>query len=302
MVDKAAAGDKSSPFYMDPGLGDNNRPVFPNIESSDREVTEMNNYIDKQILKSGVAVVDKPFALASTNQMDSTHASAIAGVVKYPDGILRVANQFNLKPSEVYNAHRIANNAATGANKPLLTPSPASVVIDESSPKMRKLFLSDVPELINRGSSMITGNLPRRASMGGSSFNSASVPKGYGGAIQQAAVANNIPPEILAGLIDTESSFNPSAVSRAGAQGLAQFMPPTAAEFGVNVNDPMSSIDGAARYLKYLVDYFNGDMDLAIYAYNGGMGNIERYGGPIPGNKENEEYLQKVLNNSTKYR
>tara|TARA_B100000073_G_scaffold317378_1_gene294702 strand:- start:2080 stop:4656 length:2577 start_codon:yes stop_codon:yes gene_type:complete len=159
MVDAAAAGDKSSPFYMDPGLGDNNRPVFPNIESSDREVTEMNNYIDKQIIKSGVAVVDKPFALASTDQMDATYTSAIAGVAKYPDGILRVANQFNLKPSEVYNAHRIANNAATGANKPLLTPSPASVLIDESSPKMRKLFLSDVPELINRGSAMVTGDL-----------------------------------------------------------------------------------------------------------------------------------------------
>ena len=103
-------------------------------------------------------------------------------------------------------------------------------------------------------------------------------------------------------IIDTESAFNPQAVSPAGAQGLGQFMPPTAAEFGVDVNDPVSSIDGAARYLRYLIDYFNGDMNLAIYAYNGGMGNIERYGGPIPGNRENEEYLQKVLNNSTKYR
>lgn len=302
MVDAGRNGDKSSPFYIDPSLGDNNRPVFPNIESSDREVAEMNTYIDKQILKSGTGVVNKPFALADSNQMDAAYTSASAGVVQYPAGILRFAEQFGFKPSEVYNAQRQANNAATGDNKPLLTPSPTSLLIDNAPPAMRKLFLSDVPEQINRGSAMVTGQLPRRASMGGSSFNPDSVPKGYGGVIQQAATENGIPPEILAGLIDTESAFNPGAVSPVGAQGLGQFMPPTAAEFGVDVNDPVSSIDGAARYLRYLVDYFNGDMNLAIYAYNGGMGNIERYGGPIPGNQENEEYLQKVLNNSTKYR
>ena len=302
MVDAGRNGDKSSPFYIDPSLGDNNRPVFPNIESSDREVAEMNTYIDKQILKSGTAVVDKPFALADSNQMDAAYTSTAAGVVQYPAGILRFAEQFGFKPSEVYNAQRQANNAATGDNKPLLTPSPTSLLIDNVPPAMRKLFLSDVPEQINRGSAMVTGNLPRRASMGGSSFNPDSVPEGYGGVIQQAATENGIPPEILAGLIDTESAFNPGAVSPVGAQGLGQFMPPTAAEFGVDVNDPVSSIDGAARYLRYLIDYFNGDMNLAIYAYNGGMGNIERYGGPIPGNRENEEYLQKVLNNSTKYR
>ena len=78
-------------------------------------------------------------------------------------------------------------------------------------------------------------------------------------------------------------------------------MDPTAAEFGVNVNDPQSSIDGAAKYLKYLVDYFNGDVRLAIFAYNGGMGNIQKYGGPIPGNAENQEYYGKVMRSAGKY-
>ena len=78
-------------------------------------------------------------------------------------------------------------------------------------------------------------------------------------------------------------------------------MDPTAAEFGVNVYDPKSSIDGAARYIKYLVDYFKGDMRLAIFAYNGGMGNIERFGGPIPGNRENQEYYDKVIKGAYKY-
>jgi soluble lytic murein transglycosylase-like protein len=300
MVDRANAFDKSSPFYFETGL--NNRLVFPNIQTSDREVQERNTYIDKKLISGGAAVAQQPYTLASQDEMDATYQSSLSGIIQYPPGVLRVADKLGLKPSEVYNAQRAANNAVSGSNKPLLTPSSAADLIDVAPPAMRKLFLSDVPEQINRGSAMLTGQLPRRASMGGSSFNVASVPKGYGPVIEQAAVQNNIPPEILAGLIDTESAFNPQAVSRSGAQGLAQFMPPTAAEFGVNVNDPVSSIDGAARYLRYLIDYFNGDMNLAIYAYNGGMGNIERYGGPIPGNRENEEYLQKVLTNSTKYR
>jgi len=302
MVDKGNAGDKSSPFYIDPSLGDNNRPVFPNIETSDREVAEMTTYIDKQLIKYGAGIVNIPFVLATPNQMDAIYASAESGAVKYTSGFIQAADRLGLKPSELYNGARKTNNAVTGANKPLLTPSPVTNTVDGVSPKIRKLILSDVDAQVRRGAAMITGQLPRRPSMGGSSFNATSVPKGYGSVIEQAAVQNNIPPEILAGLIDTESAFNPQAVSRSGAQGLAQFMPPTAAEFGVNSFDPVSSIDGAARYLRYLIDYFNGDMNLAIYAYNGGMGNIERYGGPIPGNRENEEYLQKVLNNSTKYR
>jgi len=159
MVDKGNAGDKSSPFYIDPSLGDNNRPVFPNIETSDREVAEMNTYIDKQILSSGVGTVDKPFALANSKQMDAAYTSAVSGTVQYPPGILKLADQFGLKPSEVYNAQRQANNAATGANKPLLTPSPATDLIDNVPTNVRKLFLSDVPAQINRGSAMVTGDL-----------------------------------------------------------------------------------------------------------------------------------------------
>ena len=300
MVDKANARDESSPFYFK--TGQNNRLVFPNIQTSDIEIQERNDYIDRKLISGGAAVTQQPYALATQDEMDAAYQSSLSGTMQYPPGVLRVADKLGLKPSEVYNAQRAANNATSGTNKPLLAPSLTTDLIDSAPPAMRKLFLSDVPAQVNRGTAMVTGQLPRRASMGGSSFNVASVPKGYGPVIQQAAVQNNIPPEILAGLIDTESAFNPGAVSPVGAQGLGQFMPPTAAEFGVDVNDPVSSIDGAARYLRYLIDYFGGDMNLAIYAYNGGMGNIERYGGPIPGNQENEEYLQKVLNNSTKYR
>ena len=137
--------------------------------------------------------------------------------------------------------------------------------------------------------------------MGVTAFSPDIIPKGYGQLIEAAAKKHGIDPAIIAGLIETESNWNPNAVSGSGAKGLTQFMDPTAAEFGVNVFDPASAIDGGAKYLRYLVDYFNGDLRLAIFAYNGGMGNIQKYGGPIPGSRENQEYYGKVMRSAGKY-
>ena len=127
----------------------------------------MNTYIDKGLLARGRALVDKPFALANSNEMDAAYTSSLSGVVQYPPGIIRYADSTGVKPSEAFNAHRMANNATTGDNKPLLTPSPTWLLIDNVPPAMRKLFLSDVPEKINRASSMVTGNLPTTSSSTG---------------------------------------------------------------------------------------------------------------------------------------
>jgi hypothetical protein len=172
----------------------------------------------------------------------------------------------------------------------VLPPTPAMEVVNKLTPQQQQLLQKyKTPERSARG-------------FGGTgSYKPEIVPKGYGEMIQQSAAKYGIPPSIIAGLIETESAWNPIARSPAGARGLAQFMPATAAEFGVRPNDPQSAIDGAGKYLKYLLDYFNGDMRLAIFAYNGGMGNIERYGGPIPGNAENQEYYGKVMNGAYKY-
>jgi hypothetical protein len=132
-------------------------------------------------------------------------------------------------------------------------------------------------------------------------FDPSFVPHHYGFAVSQAANAHGVDPAVLAGLIEQESRWDKNAVSPAGAQGLAQFMPATAREFGVDVNDPISSIYGAAKYLRYLMDYFNGDLELALYAYNGGMGNVEYYNGPIPGNRENTDYAPGVLERAAKF-
>jgi hypothetical protein len=158
MVDLGRNGDKSSPFYQDTGFL-NNRLVFPNIESSDVERQEKNNYIDKQILKLGRGAVDKPFVLADSNEMDAAYASSAAGSMKYPPGILRFAEATGLTPSEVFNAHRMANNTATGENKPLIAPTPSSIMVDAAPPEMRKLFLSEEPSMIRRAGAQMSGRV-----------------------------------------------------------------------------------------------------------------------------------------------
>jgi soluble lytic murein transglycosylase-like protein len=96
-----------------------------------------------------------------------------------------------------------------------------------------------------------------------------------------------------------ESGFNASAVSPAGAQGLMQFMPATAAGLGVNPLDPGSAIDGAARYLSSLKKQF-GSTDLALAAYNAGPGTVSRYGG-IPPYAETQKYVRAVMSKAEAY-
>lgn len=97
---------------------------------------------------------------------------------------------------------------------------------------------------------------------------------------------------LLAGVAKTESGFDSSAVSPAGAQGLMQFMPATARSLGVDAGDPASSIDGAARYLSDLTARI-GSTDLALAAYNAGPGTVQRFGG-IPPYPETQDYVRKV--------
>jgi soluble lytic murein transglycosylase-like protein len=103
-----------------------------------------------------------------------------------------------------------------------------------------------------------------------------------------------LPLGLLDALIWTESRYNPSAQSHAGAVGLAQLMPTTARELGVgNRFDPIASIDGGARYLKRMIERF-GSLHLGIAAYNAGPGAVERARG-IPANRETPGYVRNVL-------
>lgn len=112
--------------------------------------------------------------------------------------------------------------------------------------------------------------------------------------IRASASRSGVDPEVLMRLINQESRGNPNAVSKAGARGLAQFMPATAAQYGVDTSNPYSSIDGAARYLADLQKQFKGDVVKAVAAYNAGPGNVRKYGG-VPPFDETINYVNKIL-------
>jgi hypothetical protein len=122
----------------------------------------------------------------------------------------------------------------------------------------------------------------------------------YADLFNRAASRYGVDPSVLAAMASQESSFNASAVSPAGAQGLMQFMPATAKGLGVNALDPNSAIDGAARYLSQLTKQF-GSTELGLAAYNAGPGTVSRYGG-IPPYSETQNYVRSVMSKAEAYR
>ena len=124
----------------------------------------------------------------------------------------------------------------------------------------------------------------------------------YGDEITAAARRNGIDPALLAGLVRQESNFNASAVSSAGARGLTQLMPATAAGLGVgDPTDPAQALEGGARYLRRQLDAFGGDVTKALAAYNAGPGAVQRYGG-VPPYAETQAYVSKVQAFAAAYR
>ena len=120
--------------------------------------------------------------------------------------------------------------------------------------------------------------------------------------INAAAASNGIDPSLLKGLVSQESGFDPNARSGAGAVGLTQLMPGTAAALGVtNPLDPAQSLQGGAKYLRQQLDRFGGDEKLALAAYNAGPGAVAKYGG-VPPYRETQNYVTNVLSKAASYR
>jgi soluble lytic murein transglycosylase-like protein len=126
-------------------------------------------------------------------------------------------------------------------------------------------------------------------------------PTPYDAEIDAAATRYGLDPALLKGLIRQESGFDPAARSSAGAVGLTQLMPGTAASLGVDPADPAQAIDGGARYLKAQLDRFGGDAAKALAAYNAGPGAVDRFGG-VPPYAETQGYVQNVLGYADQYR
>lgn len=115
----------------------------------------------------------------------------------------------------------------------------------------------------------------------------------YRALARQIAQEEGVDPDLFMNLVQAESAFNPQAQSPVGAIGLAQLMPATAAELGVDPSDPEQNLRGGARYLRQQMDTF-GTPELALAAYNAGPGNVRKYGG-VPPFEETQNYLSRIL-------
>lgn len=106
---------------------------------------------------------------------------------------------------------------------------------------------------------------------------------------------NGIDPLLLYSIMHQESSFKSRAISPKGARGLMQLMPGTAVRYGVtNIFDPQQNIEGGARYVRFLFDRFDGNINLTLAGYNAGEGAVDKYGWRIPPYTETQEYVRRI--------
>ena len=123
---------------------------------------------------------------------------------------------------------------------------------------------------------------------------SAAAPGDVNNFIQTAAKKYNVDPRLVSAVAEAESGFQQEAVSGAGAVGVMQLMPDTAASLGVNPYDEQQNIEGGTKYLKGLLDSFSGDVKKAVAAYNAGAQAVRDYNG-VPPYRETQNYVNKVL-------
>lgn len=116
----------------------------------------------------------------------------------------------------------------------------------------------------------------------------------FNGMIAAAANKYQVDPKLISAVAEAESGGNQSAVSPAGAVGVMQLMPDTAAALGVNPYDKAQNIEGGAKYLRQMLDNFGGDIRKAVAAYNAGPQAVREYGG-VPPYPETQDYVEHVL-------
>lgn len=135
---------------------------------------------------------------------------------------------------------------------------------------------------------------PQTAALSYTAVSDAAGPAQWRARVRELAAKYDISPNLLEAVVWQESRWNTQAVSPVGARGLAQLMPGTARELGVNPHDPHANLEGGARYLRAQLDRFKGDVEKALAAYNAGPGRVQRAGG-IPAIRETQDYVVSIM-------
>jgi soluble lytic murein transglycosylase-like protein len=205
--------------------------------------------------------------------------------------------------STIWIGALVAAAALQGGERPLAPSRITSVV--KSDPRTGRLVRSVVVTPKAVAPRTVAGNLvaPRVVASGEPAPAPADEPtSGIDQAVERIAARHDLAPDLLHSVIKVESNYNPWAVSSKGALGMMQLIPATARRFGVaDVFNPVENIQGGARYLRYLLDLFDGNYPLALAAYNAGEAAVAKYGG-VPPYRETRNYLQLVLKQLEKKR
>jgi soluble lytic murein transglycosylase-like protein len=123
-------------------------------------------------------------------------------------------------------------------------------------------------------------------------------PAAWAPRVAELAARYDISPSLIEALVWQESRWRAGAVSPAGARGLAQLMPGTARQLGVDPDNPAANIEGGVRYLRMQLDRFGGDLEKALAAYNAGPGRVQAAGG-IPRIRETQNYVASIMTRLT---
>ena len=144
--------------------------------------------------------------------------------------------------------------------------------------------------------SPLTAAVARTAGAGQGNDSRDAVPASYVNIINNACSRFGVDPSLVHAIVKVESDFNPFAISRKGAMGLMQLMPQTATTMNVrNTFSPDENVEGGVKYLRYLLDRYEGNISLALAAYNAGETSVKKWG-TIPPFKETQDYVKKILN------